>query len=227
MRVRSDLFARENLEIESGAVFALQNSRLLRARITASQAIFARKGAMVAYQGNVEFAHKGSDSVGQFFRKMISSDDSPLMTVRGDGDVFMAAAASHVHLVTLEGDAITVNGANLLAFTDTLSYDITKVAGAGMLSGGVWNTQLSGHGQVALVSDGEPVVLDCSAQATYTDVDATVAWSAGLTPTVVKSFSGAALIGRGSGEAFQYAFSGQGFVVVQPSEGPVVPPHSH
>ena len=28
------------------------------------------------------------------------------------------------------------------------------------------------------------------------------------------------LIGRGSGEAFQVAFSGQGFVIVQPSEGP-------
>ena len=36
-----------------------------------------------------------------------------------------------------------------------------------------------------------------------------------------------ALIGRGSGEAFQLAFSGQGFVVVQASEGPVVPKHSH
>ncbi|MFC7360910.1 hypothetical protein [Nocardioides astragali] len=31
----------------------------------------------------------------------------------------------------------------------------------------------------------------------------------------------------GTGEAFQYAFQGPGFVVVQPSEGPVVPPHSH
>ena len=31
----------------------------------------------------------------------------------------------------------------------------------------------------------------------------------------------------GTGEAFQYAFQGPGFVVVQPSEGPVVPPHNH
>jgi uncharacterized protein (AIM24 family) len=36
-----------------------------------------------------------------------------------------------------------------------------------------------------------------------------------------------ALIGRGSGEAFQLAFSGTGFVVVQASEGRVAPPHSH
>ena len=36
-----------------------------------------------------------------------------------------------------------------------------------------------------------------------------------------------AIIGRGSGEAFQLGFSGQGFVVVQASEGRVVAPHTH
>ena len=36
-----------------------------------------------------------------------------------------------------------------------------------------------------------------------------------------------ALIGRGSGEAVQLAFRGQGFVLVQASEGPTVPPHNH
>ncbi|MDT5248554.1 MAG: hypothetical protein QOJ28_1188, partial [Mycobacterium sp.] len=33
------------------------------------------------------------------------------------------------------------------------------------------------------------------------------------------SFKAGALIGRGSGEALQVAFHGQGFVIVQPSEG--------
>jgi uncharacterized protein (AIM24 family) len=32
-----------------------------------------------------------------------------------------------------------------------------------------------------------------------------------------------ALIGRGSGEAAQLAFQGEGFVLVQASEGPIVP----
>ena len=33
-----------------------------------------------------------------------------------------------------------------------------------------------------------------------------------------RSFKASSLIGRGSGEAYQIGFSGQGFVVVQPSE---------
>jgi hypothetical protein len=44
---------------------------------------------------------------------------------------------------------------------------------------------------------------------------------------LVRTAGASALIGRGSGEAFQIAFEGQGLVVVQASEGPVVPKHDH
>nr|WP_230209325.1 hypothetical protein [Tetrasphaera sp. HKS02] len=37
-------------------------------------------------------------------------------------------------------------------------------------------------------------------------------------PQVVSSMNVRSMLRGGSGEAFQYAFSGQGFVVVQPSE---------
>ena len=33
--------------------------------------------------------------------------------------------------------------------------------------------------------------------------------------------------GRGSGESFQVSFEGAGWVLIQPSEGPDVPEHSH
>ena len=34
-------------------------------------------------------------------------------------------------------------------------------------------------------------------------------------------------MGRGSGETFQISFEGPGWVLIQPSEGPTVPDHSH
>jgi uncharacterized protein (AIM24 family) len=34
-------------------------------------------------------------------------------------------------------------------------------------------------------------------------------------------------MGRGSGETFQIAFEGPGWVLIQPSEGPTVPEHTH
>ena len=54
-----------------------------------------------------------------------------------------------------------------------------------------------------------------------------MAWSVHLQTSIRSTFTAGALIGRGSGEAFQVAFQGAGFVIVQPSEGGSVPPHSH
>jgi uncharacterized protein (AIM24 family) len=50
-----------------------------------------------------------------------------------------------------------------------------------------------------------------------------VCWSTTLQTGMRKTASASALIGRGSGEAYQLALSGQGFVVVQASEGHPVP----
>ena len=71
--------------------------------------------------------------------------------------------------------------------------------------------------------DGPPMLLDCSQQLTFVDPQAAICWSANLQPQIKSSFKMGSLIGRGSGESFQLAFHGPGFVVVQPSEGqPVV-----
>ena len=71
-------------------------------------------------------------------------------------------------------------------------------------------------------SDGPPMLLDCSQQQTFVDPQAAICWSANLQPQIKNTFKMGSLIGRGSGESFQLAFHGPGFVVVQPSEGPPV-----
>jgi uncharacterized protein (AIM24 family) len=91
------------------------------------------------------------------------------------------------------------------------------------MAGGLFNTTLQGAGQVALCTVGQPVVLDCSQQPTFVDVQAAVAWSANLVPSVVSSMNVKSMLRGGSGEAMQFSFHGPGFVVVQPSEWESVP----
>lgn len=220
--MKSHLFAQENMEKETASEWVQQNSHMLRVHLTAGREVIAWKGSMVAYQGDIRFDHQGSNSVGQFFKKMVSSDNVPLMKVSGEGDVFFAAGAAHVHLVELEGESITCNGSSLLAFDSALTYDLNLVKGAGVMSGGMWNTTLTGHGMATIVTHGQPVLLDVSTQPTYTDMDATVAWSANLKPSVKSSMNWKASLRGGSGEAFQYAFHGAGWVVVQPYEPPAI-----
>jgi uncharacterized protein (AIM24 family) len=213
--MQSDLFGQATREVEGGR-FLLQGPQLLR--VAVGPDVLAVKGAMVAYQGQVRFDHEKSGSFGKLLKKIVTSEDLPLMRVSGQGEVFFAQEAGFVYVVDLAGDGISVNGRNLLAFDASLTWDINRVQGAGVMAGGLFNTTVSGTGPVALCTVGAPVVLDCSQQPTYVDVQACVAWSANLVPQVVSSMNMRSMLRGGSGEAFQYAFSGPGFVVVQPSE---------
>ena len=85
---------------------------------------------------------------------------------------------------------------------------------------------LEGTGKVAVTSGGEPVLLDTSTP-TFADPDSAIAWSGGVRTSVRSDVSFKTFVGRGSGETFQIAFEGPGWVLIQPSEGPTVPPHSH
>jgi uncharacterized protein (AIM24 family) len=214
--MQSELFDPSNLEIADGQRFALQNNQMLR--VSLGPDVLAVKGAMVAFQGQVRFDHEKAGSVGKLLKKMVTSEDMPLMRVSGQGEVFFASEAGYVYLLHLDGDGISVNGRNLLAFDAAMTWDINRIKGAGMMAGGVFNTTVSGTGEVALCTVGKPVVLDCSQQPTYVDTQAVVAWSANLSPTIVNSMNMKSMLRGGSGEALQLAFQGPGFVIVQPSE---------
>jgi uncharacterized protein (AIM24 family) len=187
----------------------------------------AKLGSMVAYQGDVTFEHAGSGGLGRMLKKAVSGEGSQLMKLTGSGEVFLADQAQDIHLLYLENDFITVNGPNLLAFDSGIDWDIKRVEGAGgMVGGGLYNMALHGTGWVAILSDGPPVMLDVSAAPTYADAQAAITWSSGVQTGLKTDFKMKNLIGRGSGETIQMSFSGQGWVLVQPSEGRVTAPTS-
>ena len=222
--MKSELFEQANLEVQTQQRFGLQNPQMLRVGLGPD--VLAVKGSMVAYQGQVRFDHEKAGSMGKLLKKMLTSEDMPLMRVSGQGEVFFANEGGYVYLVELDGaDGISVNGRNLLAFDAALQWDINRVKRAGIMTGGLFNTTITGAGTVALCTVGHPVVLDCSQQPTYVDVQAAVAWSSHLVPDMVSSMNVSSLLRGGSGEALQYAFHGPGFVVVQPYE--FVPPQTN
>jgi uncharacterized protein (AIM24 family) len=210
-------------EIETGEPFTLQGPRLLKVELSETS-VMARNGSMVAYQGDVRFEHKGG-GLGRLLKKAATGEQLRLMQASGSGELFLANQAMLVHLLRLNKDSLTVNGANILAFQAGIDWDVTRVKGgtAGMLAGGLFNIHLRGTGLVALVSDGEPVRLDISEAPTFGDPQAAIAWSGGVQTTLRTDVQAKTLIGLGSGESFQLGFSGQGWVLVQPSEGRPVP----
>ena len=211
-------------ETQSQEAFALQNSKLLKVSLN-QITIQAKQGSMVAYQGEVSFEHAGAGGMSRMLKKAVTGEGTQLMKVTGSGEVFLADTAQEIHLIKLENDAITCNGANVLAFDAGIDWDIKKVEGgvSSAMAGGLFNMALQGTGWVAVLSDGPPVLLNTGDAPTFADPQAAITWSSGVSTSIKTDVKLKNFIGRGSGESLQMAFHGTGWVLVQPSEGRVVP----
>ncbi|MEU9110036.1 AIM24 family protein [Streptomyces xanthophaeus] len=216
--MKSDLFASENLaQAPVAPGMTLQNAKSVK--YTVNGEVLARQGSMVAYRGNLQFERKGQ-GIGGMLKRAVTGEGLALMSVRGQGEVWFAHQAANCFIIDFEqGDALTINGRNVLCFDPTLSYEIKMVKGAGMTGGGLFNSLFTGTGKLAVVCDGSPIIIPVTAQApVHVDTDAVVGWSAQLETGLHRSQSVGSMIRGGSGEAVQLVLRGEGFVIVRPSE---------
>jgi uncharacterized protein (AIM24 family) len=205
----------------SADLFELENAHLLEVRLNGL--VWAKSGAMVARTGQVKFTRQGlmEQGLGNLLKKAVSGEGMELMKMEGQGRVYLADDGKKITVLRLAGDTLFVNGNDVLALESGIETKITMMKRvAGMLSGGLFNIKLSGTGLVAITSHYEPLILKVSAAGgpVFTDPNATVAWSGGLTPEIATDISFKTLLGRGSGESIQLKFAGEGWVVVQPYE---------
>ena len=84
-----------------------QNSKLVKVTLDNSE-VLAKRGAMVAYQGEVDFDYEGS-GISRRVRGRLTGQGMKLMRCSGRGEVFMADQASDLHIIELQGDGLTVS----------------------------------------------------------------------------------------------------------------------
>ena len=204
----------------SGDAFELESSHMLEVRVDGL--VWAKAGSMIARKGGVKFTRQSmrEQGLGNLLKKAVSGEGMTLMKIEGQGRVYLADVGKKITLLRLQGESIFVNGNDVLAFEASVKNEITMMRKvAGMLSGGLFQVRLSGHGVVALTCHYQPLTMMVSpGKPVFTDPNATVAWSGGLSPEIVTDIGLKTLIGRGSGESFQLCFRGEGWVVVQPYE---------
>lgn len=221
--MRSDLFDAKNMvQAPTQVGITLQHSRCVKAVINGE--ILARQGAMVAYRGNLGMEVK-SQGAGNFLKRAVTGEGLSLMSIRGQGEMWFANLSNECFVIDIEpGDGLSINGRNVLCFDSTLQYNIQMIKGAGMFGGGLFNSLFSGQGRIAISSDGNPVVFPVTPQTPLlVDTDAVIGWSAQLQTSIQRSQGMKSILKGGSGEMFQVVFQGQGFVIIQPSEGPIIP----
>ncbi|WP_030899372.1 AIM24 family protein [Streptomyces sp. NRRL F-5126] len=221
--MQSPLFA--YTEAQTQERYALQNSQLLRVALTGQDDVLARKGAMVAYQGLMEFDGEYR-SAGQRRARARTGEGLDLMRVSGQGTVYLANLAQYVHVVDVDRDGLTVDSAYVLALDSTLHHEVIAVDSQYGISGtGKYQINITGTGKVALMTSGKPLMMRVTPE-TYVnvDADAIVAWSTSLRVQMqAQTYSSPVRRRRGStGEGWELSFLGQGFALVQPSE--LLPP---
>jgi uncharacterized protein (AIM24 family) len=200
--------------------FELESPHLLEVKLNGR--IWTKLGAMIGYLGNVTFKREGilEHGLGNLMKKMVSGEGMSLMKMDGMGRIYLADKGKRIHILNLDNETIFVNGNDVLAMEDTIKWEIKLMRRiAGMVAGGLFNIRLSGTGIVAITTHYEPLALRVKPDMpVFSDPNATVAWSGSLEPEIVTTVTLGTFLGRGSGEAIQLKFQGNGWVVLQPYE---------
>ncbi|MFI6092000.1 AIM24 family protein [Streptomyces sp. NPDC051218] len=223
--MQSPLFA--HTEQQTQERYTVQNPQLLRVALAGHDDILARKGAMVAYQGLIEFDAE-YQSQGNQRARAHTGEGLDLMRCHGQGTVYLANLAQYIHLVDVDQDGLTVDSSYVLALDSSLTHQVIAVDSQYGISGsGKYQLNITGRGKVALMTSGQPLMLQVTPdQYVNADADAIVAWSNGLRVQMqAQTHSSGVWRRRGNtGEGWELSFMGQGYALVQPSE--MLPPQN-
>ncbi|WP_446034611.1 AIM24 family protein, partial [Streptomyces olivaceus] len=207
-------------ETATGQRWTQQNKKLVRVDLGAEgQPVLARQGSMVLYQGKVDFSYKGAGFAGRVVGNA-TGQEMQLMRCTGKGQVFLADDSAMLHPIELQGDAVCVSAENVLAFDETLQYEVRRIEGHGIPGGALFTMQFQGTGTIVVKTRGVPVVLPVT-PTTFADCNAVVAWSAAAQVVVSSqvrmrrnSYAG----DTGESVNLQFRAAPGNFVVVQPYE---------
>ncbi|WP_227379539.1 AIM24 family protein [Haladaptatus halobius] len=201
---------------DQGKTFDLENSKLLD--VSMDGTIMAKAGTMVGYTGDISFERKSTGGLKGMLKKKATGEGGVMMQATGIGHLYLADQGKEVQILELnEEDEISVNGNDVLAFDESVSWDIKMMKSiAGTSTGGLFNVFLEGPGYVAITTHGKPLVIPTPVS---TDPNATVAWSSNVSPSSKRDLNLKSFFGRSSGETYQLHFAEEGgFVIVQPYE---------
>jgi stress response protein SCP2/uncharacterized protein (AIM24 family) len=207
-------------ETPTGQRWTQQNKKLIRVDLgIGGQPVLARQGSMVLYQGKVDFSYKGAGFAGRIVGSA-TGQEMQLMRCTGQGQVFLAENSTHLHPVELQGDAICVSAENVLAFDESLQYEVRRIEGHGIPGGALFTMQFQGTGTIVVKTHGTPVVLPVT-PTTFADCNAVVAWSAAsqvIVSSQVRMRRNAYPGDTGESVNLQFRGAPGNFIVVQPYE---------
>lgn len=165
-------------------------------------------------------------ALGQLARRF-TGENLPLMKVNMAGQSITYYANNQQHVVVYrlqQGEKISVESENILAFTPDCKYSVRFLAQGVISQKGLATSTLTGVGMnayVAVLVDGNPLVVSNMQNGSTLEVDpdAVVCWI-GSDPGFKLDLSWKNIIGQASGESYMFEWKGdkRATVIIQPQE---------
>lgn len=220
--------------------FETVNELTLKVTCRGNDVVYTKAGAFIAGESpskNYRFEkvllgpqHNLAQAAFGSLVRRATGENLPLMKgiMCGDSITYYANFGQHVIVYKLdEGEQISVESENILAFTQDCDYKV-RFLGVGVMSQkGLATSTLTGRGKnayVAVLSDGNPLVLSNyeNRNTIAVDPDAVICWigQGNCDPAITADVNWKTFIGQASGESYSFEWSGNQpvVVIIQPSE---------
>jgi len=173
--------------------------------INFSRSVHVKRGTVSSYSGNLKFVAESG---------LVGTTAQTLVRSVGQGKIFVYEKGSKTFLLDLNDEFIYVEGSNLLALEDSLTYRVEPIYDASYQRK-IDTVKIFGKGSLAIATSIEPLTLRVTREYPLSiSSNALVAWTGNVIPTVVddKSLENVMIESEGD-TGFKIRFEGDGVVV--------------
>lgn len=173
--------------------------------INFSRSVHVKKGTVSSYSGNLKFETESG---------LLGTTAQALVKASGQGKIFVFEKGRNTFLLDLNEEFVYVEGRNLLALEDSLSYRVEPIYDTSYQRK-IDTVKVFGRGSLAMSTSVEPLSLRVTRDYPLSISSATlVAWTGNLIASVVDDHAiGNVMIESDAGDGFQIRFEGEGVVI--------------
>jgi uncharacterized protein (AIM24 family) len=173
--------------------------------INFARSVHCKRGTVSSYSGNLKFVAESG---------LLGTTAQTLVKAVGQGKIFVYEKGRKTFLLDLNDEFIYVEGSNLLALEDSLTYRVEPIYD-GSYQRKIDVVKIFGKGSLAISTSIEPLTLRVTREYPLSiSSNALVAWTGNVIPTVVEDASLENVMIETEGMAgFKIRFEGDGVVV--------------
>ena len=173
--------------------------------INFARSVHVKRGTVSSYSGNLKFIAESG---------LLGTTAQTLVKAVGQGKIFVYEKGRKTFLLDLNDEFIYVEGSNLLALEDSLTYRVEPIYDASYQRK-IDIMKIFGKGSLAISTSIEPLTMRVTREYPLSiSSNALVAWTGNLIPTVVDDKSlETVMIENAEGTGFKVRFEGDGVVV--------------